>query len=666
MAAVGSTPIKLYGTNTASQTPLAANLANDSGGIELAVNGLDGKLFYKDNSGNVQVLASKATGSIGGSTTQVQFNNSGVLGGSASLTWSGTVLTSSGFAGPLNGTVGATTPNTGAFTTVTATGGVDKLTTASGVVSVAASAAPTAGQVLTATSGTVATWQTPSSSGGDVVGPASATANGIALFDSTTGKLIKDSAASDGFIYGIRVGRGAGAVATNTAVGASALQANTTGAGVVAVGYETLYSNNGNFNTGIGRQALRTNSTGYENVGVGYTALYNNSSGIRNTAIGTEALNANTTASNNTAVGYQAGYSNTTGTDIAALGLQALKANTTGSQNTAFGSVALTANTTASHNSAFGYAALFNNTTGASNVALGNYTLQANTTASNNTAVGYQASYSNTTGELNTTLGWRAGYSNTTGVRCTAIGYQAGYSNTTSSYNLFVGVQAGYFTTGSANTFVGQRSDGQGAGNAVTTGSNNTILGGYNGNQGGLDIRTANNHIVLSDGDGNPLISTADNQTVALEGAVPNSGTGITFPATQSASSNANTLDDYEEGTWTPTLTDGYTRTYNQRIGRYIKVGKQVYVFGQLQGSTRTGSPNGSLYITLPFPANELGQVSLPSTIGQTSSITLTGTIVTLFAQWDAQTELRINGTTASNIAADFQLGFFFVYLTNS
>ena len=53
---------------------------------------------------------------------------------------------------------------TGALTVtgaVTATGGVDKLTSASGVVSVAASTAPTTGQVLTATSGTVATWQTP-------------------------------------------------------------------------------------------------------------------------------------------------------------------------------------------------------------------------------------------------------------------------------------------------------------------------------------------------------------------------------------------------------------------------------------------------------------------------------------------------------------------------
>jgi len=38
----------------------------------------------------------------------------------------------------------------------------------------------------------------------------------------------------------------------------------------------------------------------------------------------------------------------------------------------------------------------------------------------------------------------------------------------------------------------------------MTTGSKNTILGAFSGNQGGLDIRTSNNHIVLSDGDGNP------------------------------------------------------------------------------------------------------------------------------------------------------------------
>jgi hypothetical protein len=48
-------------------------------------------------------------------------------------------------------------------------------------------------------------------------------------------------------------------------------------------------------------------------------------------------------------------------------------------------------------------------------------------------------------------------------------------------------------------------------------------------------------------------------------GATPTtSGTGITFPASASASTNANTSDDYEEGTWTPTVVpaSGYCYTF--------------------------------------------------------------------------------------------------------
>jgi hypothetical protein len=60
-------------------------------------------------------------GSAAGSNTQVQFNNSGAFGASSNLTWNGTTLTSTGFGGPLNGTVGATTPAAGAFTTLSAT-----------------------------------------------------------------------------------------------------------------------------------------------------------------------------------------------------------------------------------------------------------------------------------------------------------------------------------------------------------------------------------------------------------------------------------------------------------------------------------------------------------------------------------------------------------------
>lgn len=59
-----------------------------------------------------------------GSNTQVQFNNSGAFGASSALTWDGTSLAATKFSGALNGTVGATTASTGAFTTLSTTGAI--------------------------------------------------------------------------------------------------------------------------------------------------------------------------------------------------------------------------------------------------------------------------------------------------------------------------------------------------------------------------------------------------------------------------------------------------------------------------------------------------------------------------------------------------------------
>ena len=93
MAQSGYTPILVYASGTTGNTPSAGNLTSSSSGAELALNYFDGKLFYKDNAGVVQVLATKATGTIGGSNTQVQYNSSGALAGSANLTFNGTTLT---------------------------------------------------------------------------------------------------------------------------------------------------------------------------------------------------------------------------------------------------------------------------------------------------------------------------------------------------------------------------------------------------------------------------------------------------------------------------------------------------------------------------------------------------------------------------------------------
>lgn len=67
--------------------------------------------------------------------------------------------------------------------------------------------------------------------------------------------------------------------------------------------------------------------------------------------------------------------------------------------------------------------------------------------------------------------------------------------------------------------------------------------------------------------------------TIGVGGATPAaSGAGITFPATASASSDANTLDDYEEGTWTPVDASGASLSFSNTSGNciYTKVGRTV------------------------------------------------------------------------------------------
>jgi hypothetical protein len=88
--------------------PLAANLAQG----ELAINITDGKLYYEDNAGVVQVIATKGAGTIGGTTTQIQYNNAGALAGNAAMTFnsgtSTTTLTTLNLTNALGATYGGT------------------------------------------------------------------------------------------------------------------------------------------------------------------------------------------------------------------------------------------------------------------------------------------------------------------------------------------------------------------------------------------------------------------------------------------------------------------------------------------------------------------------------------------------------------------------------
>ena len=135
----------------------------------------------------------------------------------------------------------------------------------------------------------------------------------IAIVDSsagqtkkiTRGELFKTNTDAD--INGLTVGRGAGDVSTNSAVGSGALDSNTTGASNTASGRDALYSNTtGASNTAHGYQALQSNTTGGFNTATGFEALKNNTTGTKNTSVGQWAGFVNTTGSRNTTIGYQA------------------------------------------------------------------------------------------------------------------------------------------------------------------------------------------------------------------------------------------------------------------------------------------------------------------------------------------------------------------------
>lgn len=105
-----------------------------------------------------------------------------------------------------------------------------------------------------------------------------------------------------------------------------------------------------------------------------------------------------------------------------------------------------------------------------------------------------------------------------------------------------------------------------------------------------------------SNGFGIGLTPTARNNTT-LQLA-----NGIGFPATQVASSDANTLDDYEEGSWSPTYTtfEGALPSVSysvNRVGRYVKIGSYVTAWFAIQTSAITaGTLSNQVMIGgLPF-----------------------------------------------------------------
>jgi len=148
--------------------------------------------------------------------------------------------------------------------------------------------------------------------------------------------------------------------------------------------------------------------------------------------------------------------------------------------------------------------------------------------------------------------------------------------------------------------------------NQNTTGTASNVTGTVAVANGGTGV-------ITSTGSGNNVLSTSPTlltpivtTTIGVGGVTPSaSGAGITFPATQSESTSANTLDDYEEGTWTPVLTFGTTnQTITINLATYVKIGKSVTINMQITWAAKVSS--GRVFISgLPFAKEGGGTIAL-------------------------------------------------------
>jgi hypothetical protein len=133
------------------------------------------------------------------------------------------------------------------------------------------------------------------------------------------------------------------------------------------------------------------------------------------------------------------------------------------------------------------------------------------------------------------------------------------------------------------------------------------------------------------------------------------SGKGIDFSATSNSSGTMGSelLNDYEEGTWTPTLTCDTSPSgvaYSDRYGKYTKIGRVVHI-QFIIGLTSKGTGTGDSFISgLPFTvANDMGSGE-PACVN-ISLCTGLSTSVYVLAGWadNGSTNIQLRKTTAAS-----------------
>lgn len=162
------------------------------------------------------------------------------------------------------------------------------------------------------------------------------------------------------------------------------------------------------------------------------------------------------------------------------------------------------------------------------------------------------------------------------------------------------------------------------------------------------DANTVSNDVLQVQRTGTTVDSvTIGGTTVSVPGLLSLTGGQIKFPAAQNASADVNTLDDYEEGTWTPTL--GGTATYSIQIGYYVKIGKLVLFNWRLQ-VTAIGTGDVDSVLGLPFaPGGATADHHVSSVMVNNTSATAIVSVIGLIAGTNTQIDLR--SRTAASVS---------------
>ena len=532
--------------------------ASGQTGVSIAVG--ETALVYYNGTDYVKVVGTATAGAAGGSTTQVQYNNAGVLAGITGATTNGTALTlvapvlgtpASGTVTNLtgtasiniNGTVGATTATTGAFTTLTTSSTVTvNGGTANGVAYLNGSKVLTTGSALTF-DGTTAT--TPRLAFGGTTLPSAGTATIFGRSSDNNLYLQSGSGNDINFLDGSQ----------NT---------------MLSLAPATLTFQISNVNK------LTLNSTGLQVT----NTLSGGTSGTAYSFSGSAPATSLTLASDGRL---------TVGTNL--LGGEGLALNGNGDSGDGPSMVIKVA--------------------GVSKYRIGR-TAGIIGNSSNELCI-----------QAVTGLGMNFYVNGSTQAAVIDSSGNVGIGTSSPAYKLDVSAGSGFGirlkSTGAYGNFIADNTGTTGGGSyaAYQNGVQITIFGVEGSILGNTGTNTAIFNDVVGGGiklytnaSGTPkaTLDSSGNLLVGVATANANGGllqlnSGITFPATAVAAADANTLDDYEEGTWTPTQGAGVTvvGTFGSS-GTYTKIGNVVVLRGEVTGTTSIAvTGNSVLFGGLPF-----------------------------------------------------------------